>query len=289
VNLRGWRGEKRLENLVLNCNWADLSLSFCHLMDDSPANSKANTAADPGGSNRENNAFATTLWSVVLDARDRDLDKAAAALHQLCGIYWYPIYAYIRRRGSNFHEAEDLTQGFFEHLLEGELLKNVKQDKRKFRSFLLTALNHFLSNEWDKRRSLKRGGQRLIISLDEVTAEGLFGSEPAGDLTPEKLFDREWASMLIEKVFAQLREEYKSPHNERLLARFEPFLTQEVTPGVYAQLSTELGMNQGAAKVALHRLRRRFGELLRREVETTLSDMADIDEEVRYLLSAISE
>jgi len=258
-------------------------------MDDSPANSKAIAAAEAGGPNRENSAFATTLWSVVLDARDRDLEKAAAALHQLCSLYWYPIYAFIRRRGSNFHEAEDLTQGFFEHLLEGNLLKNVKQDKRKFRSFLLTALINFLSNEWDKRRSLKRGGQSLIISLDEVTAEGLFCSEPAGDLTPEKLFDREWASMLIEKVFAQLREEYKSPHNARLMARFEPFLTQEVTPGVYPQLSAELGMNQGAAKVALHRLRRRFGELLRREVETTLSDIGDIDEEVRYLLSAISE
>ena len=259
------------------------------LMDDSPANAKAIAAAEAAGLNRHHSAFSTTLWSVVLDARDRDMEKAAAALHQLCCIYWYPIYAYIRRRGSNFHEAEDLTQGFFEHLLEGDLLKNVKHDKRKFRSFLLTALNNFLSNEWDKRRSLKRGGQHSIISLDEVTAEGLFSSEPAGDLTPEKLFDREWASMMIDKVFAQLKEEYKSPQNARLLARFEPFLTQEVTPGVYGQLSAELGMNQGAAKVALHRLRRRFGELLRREVETTLSDSADIDEEVRYLLSAIAE
>jgi RNA polymerase sigma factor (sigma-70 family) len=258
-------------------------------MDDSPVHSGTIAAVEAGGPNRENGAFSTTLWGVILDTRDRDLEKAAAALHQLCNIYWYPIYAYTRRRGSNFHEAEDLTQGFFEHLLEVDLLKSVKQEKRKFRSFLLTALNNFLSNEWDKRRSLKRGGQRRILSLDELTAEGLFASEPAGNLTPEKLFDREWASMLIEKVFSQLREEYRSPHNARLLACFEPFLTQEVTPGTYAQLSVELGMNQGAAKVALHRLRRRFGELLRREVEMTLSDMADIDEEVRYLLSAISE
>jgi DNA-directed RNA polymerase specialized sigma24 family protein len=258
-------------------------------MDCSVANSKTTRATEPGGLNRVNNGFATTLWSVVLDARDRDLEKAAAALHQLCGIYWYPIYAYIRRRGTNIHEAEDLTQGFFEHLLVGGLLRNVIQDKRKFRSFLLTALNHFLSNEWDKRRSIKRGGQNLIISLDEVTAEGRLRNEPICDLAPEKLFDRDWASMMIEKVFVELREEYKSPQNARLLARFEPFLTQEVTPGAYTQMSAELGMNQGAAKVALHRLRRRFGELLRREVKETLNAAADLDDEVRYLLSALSE
>ncbi len=229
------------------------------------------------------------MWSVVVDAGDQDHEKAAAALQQLCSIYWYPIYAFIRRRGSNFHEAEDLTQAFFEHLLEREFLKNVSKDKGRFRSFLLKSLTNFLNNEWDKHHTLKRGGQRQIISLNEATAEGLYRNEPAGNVTPEKLFDRRWASMLTEKVFECLKEEYESANNVRLMARLEPVLTQEVPPGFYAQLASEFGMNEGAIKVALHRLRRRFGELLRREVGTTVADTATLDEEVLYLLSIISE
>ena len=123
----------------------------------------------------------------------------------------YPIYAFIRRRGADFHEAEDLTQAFFAFLLEGEILKKADQNKGRFRSFLLTALNNFLNNEWDKRQTLKRGGHRQIISLDERTAEDLYRTEPAGDLTPEKLFDRRWSSMLVEKVLAQLRRNMPRP------------------------------------------------------------------------------
>ena len=124
-----------------------------------------------GSGSRRRGEFATTMWSVVLEASDKDEEKAAAALHQLCGIYWYPIYAFIRRRGSNFHESEDLTQAFFEHLLEGGFLKNVHQEKGRFRSFLLKSLTNFLNNEWDKRHTLKRGGRRQLVSLDEATAE----------------------------------------------------------------------------------------------------------------------
>lgn len=229
------------------------------------------------------------MWSVVLEASDKDEEKAAAALHQLCSIYWYPIYAFIRRRGSNFHESEDLTQAFFEHLLEGEFLKNVHQEKGRFRSFLLKSLTNFLNNEWDKRNTIKRGGRRQLVSLDEATAEGLYRNEPAGDLTPEKLFDRRWASMLIEKVFAHMGEECESANNPLLLARLETVLTQEVPAGLYAQLAVEFGMTASAIKVALHRLRRRFGELLRREVGATVADAPALDEEVRYLLSVMSE
>jgi RNA polymerase sigma factor (sigma-70 family) len=258
-------------------------------MGDFMTNSGAIEESGSGSGKRPKSVFTTTLWSVILDAGDHDCEKAAAALHQLCAIYWYPIYAFIRRRGSNFHEAEDLTQAFFEHLLEGDRLKKVKQDKGKFRSFLLTALNNFLNNEWDKRRTWKRGGQRLITSLDETTAEGLYRNEPAGNLTAEKLFDRHWAFTLVQKVLVLLREEYESANNASLLLRLEPLLTQEVSPGLYAQLAAGFGMNEGAVKVALHRLRRRFGELLRREVGKTVADGKALDEEVRYLLSAISE
>jgi len=178
---------------------------------------------------------------------------------------------------------------FFAYLLEGQILKRADQDKGRFRSFLLTTLSNFLNNEWDKRQTLKRGGQRQIISLDEATAEGLYRNEPAGNLTPEKLFDRRWATMLVEKVRALLREEYASANNAGFLTRLEPLLTQEVTPGLYAQLAAEFDMNEGAIKVALHRLRRRFGELLRREVGRTVADESALDEEIRYLFSAISE
>jgi RNA polymerase sigma factor (sigma-70 family) len=251
-------------------------------------NSDASESPISGSGNRPRSEFATTMWSVVLEASDHDQEKAAAALHQLCSIYWYPIYAFIRRRGSDFHEAEDLTQAFFEHLLEGGFLKNVHQEKGRFRSFLLKSLTNFLNNEWDKRRTLRRGGRRQLISLDEATAEGLYRNEPAGNLTPENLFDRRWASMLIEKVFALLGEESELANNARLLARLETVLTQEVPPGFYSQLADEFGMNANAIKVALHRLRRRFGELLRREVGLTVADAPALDEEVRYLLSVIS-
>ncbi|MGA2246262.1 MAG: sigma-70 family RNA polymerase sigma factor [Verrucomicrobiota bacterium] len=233
--------------------------------------------------------FVTTLWSDVLAAGNDDFGKSAAALHRLCSAYWYPIYAYIRRRGSDAHEAEDLTQSFFAYLLEGQVLKKADQHKGRFRSFLLAAVSNFLNNEWDKRQTLKRGGQRQIISLDEATAEGLYRSEPAGNLTPEKLFDRQWAAMLVEKVLVLLREEYAAANNAGLLARLEPLLTQEIPPGLYTRLAGEFSMNEGAVKVALHRLRRRFGELLRREVGCTVADATSLEEEIRYLFSAISE
>jgi RNA polymerase sigma factor (sigma-70 family) len=258
-------------------------------MDDSLGKAEAMEKSSSGSASTRRDTFATTHWSVVLDACTRDFEKAAAALHRLCSIYWYPIYAFVRRRGSDVHEAEDLTQAFFEHLLERQTLQKVDQDKGKFRSFLLAALTNFLNNEWDKRRTLKRGGQRQIISLDEAAAEGLYRNELAGNLSPEKLFDRRWAALLVEKVLALLREENQPGSNRGLLARLEPLLTQDVTPGLYAQLATEFGVNEGAVKVALHRLRRRFGELLRREVALTVADAAALDEEIRYLFSAISE
>jgi RNA polymerase sigma factor (sigma-70 family) len=233
--------------------------------------------------------FATTQWSDVLVSGTHDFEKAAAALQRLCSTYWYPIYAFIRRRGSDVHEAEDLTQEFFAFLLEEEVLKKANRDKGRFRSFLLATLGNFLSNDWDKRQALKRGGQRQIVSLDEATAEGLYRNEPAGNLTPERLFDRRWGTMLVEKVLAELREEYAAANNAKLLARLEPLLTQEVAPGLHGQLAAELGMSEGALKVALHRLRRRFGELLRREVGRTVADAGSLDEEIRYLFSAISE
>ena len=249
-------------------------------------NSPAAAAASMTEARRD--AFSTTHWSVVLAVREGDVTGSAAALEKLCQRYWHPIYAFIRRRGSNPHEAEDLTQAFFAHLLAQETLKKVAREKRKFRTFLLAALTHFLANEWDKCQTLKRGGQRQIFSLDEARAEELYGYEPVEPATPDKLFDRRWAWLLVEAVLSQLQQEYHAANKAELFAKLEPGLTGELNPGWHAGLAAEVGMNAGAVRVALFRLRRRFGELLRGEIAQTVSSAAEVDEEIRQLFTAMS-
>ena len=232
--------------------------------------------------------FSTTNWSVVLEAGRTDVKRATAALEHLCGRYWYPVYMFVRRRGSNHHEAEDLTQAFFAHLLEKETLKKVSRQKGKFRSFLLASVANFLTNEWDKRQSLKRGGQSQIISLDEMAAEELYNHEPDGSLTPEKLFERRWAFTLVDQVLARLKTEYVAADKATLFAKLEPGLTGEINPGLYAEWAAALDMSEGAVRVAVHRFRRRFGELLRSEIAHTVATPEEVDEEIRHLFAAIA-
>jgi RNA polymerase sigma factor (sigma-70 family) len=232
--------------------------------------------------------WTTTHWSVVLAAGGGDDPRAAVALEQLCRDYWYPIYAFIRRRGSDPHSAEDLTQSFFACLLEKEMLKHVDRQKGKFRSFLLAALTNFLANEWDKRQTLKRGGGRQILSLDEMEAEELYQHEPMDSVTPEKLFERSWAFTLLEQALGRLKEEYTSAGHAELFAKLEPELAREVAPGWHCAMAAQMSMSEGAVKVALHRLRRRFGELLRSEIAHTVCGPEEVDEEVRNLFAAIS-
>jgi RNA polymerase sigma factor (sigma-70 family) len=225
---------------------------------------------------------------MVLAAGWKDSAQSTAALELLCRKYWRPIYAFVRRRGYDVHEAEDLTQSFFAHVLEMEMLKKADQRKGKFRTFLLAALTKFLSNEWDKRQTIKRGGRKQILSLDEVAAEEqdqLALMEPAA---PEKLFDRRWAAALLDSVLTRLRREYRDRGKAELLARLESGLTQEVTPGRFTEWAAALEMSEGSARVALHRIRRQFGELLREEIAQTVTDPAEVDEEIRYLFKAIS-
>ncbi|HEX3798436.1 MAG TPA: sigma-70 family RNA polymerase sigma factor [Verrucomicrobiae bacterium] len=245
--------------------------------------SPAKTTAASGGRNA---AFATTHWSIVLEASRGELVQSAAAMEKLCQRYWYPIYAFVRRRGSDRQEAEDLTQAFFAHLLERDTLKKVDPKKGKFRTFLLASLSHFLANEWDKRQTWKRGGRAQTISLHEANAEEIYGREPIEPATPEKLFDRRWALLLVEAVLARLREEYAN--KPELFTRLEPALTGELSPGWYAEAAASLDMTEGALRVALHRLRRRFGELLRREIGQTVATETDIDDEIRQLFSAMT-
>ena len=223
-----------------------------------------------------------------MDVCRTDYGRAAGALEELCVRYWYPVYAFIRRRGSDPHEAKDLTQAFFTHLLENETLKKVDRQKGKFRSFLLAAATNFLANEWDKRQSLKRGGQHQIISLDDVEAEELYRQEPVAALSPENLYDRRWAFTLLNEVLARLKEEYFAANKKELFAKLQPGLVEEVNPGLYAVWAAALGMSEGAVRVAVHRLRRRFGELLRNEIANTVATPAEVDEEIRHLFAAIA-
>jgi RNA polymerase sigma-70 factor (ECF subfamily) len=236
----------------------------------------------------KNPNFTTTNWSVVLELIQTDYGRAAGALESLCSRYWYPVYAFIRRRGSDPHEAKDLTQAFFTHLLENETLKKVDPQKGKFRSFLLTAATNFLTNEWDKRQSLKRGGQHQIISLDDTEAEERYRHEPVAVLTPENLYERRWAFTLLNEVLACLKEEYIAANKMELFAKLEPGLVDVVNPGSYADWAIALNMSEGAVRVAVHRLRRRFGELLRNEIARTVATPAEVDEEIRHLFAAIA-
>jgi len=248
----------------------------------------ADTDPTPGLAQGERAIFPTTRWSDVLRAGHTTAAETAPALERLCQTYWYPLYAFVRRRGHDAHEAEDLTQSFFAHLFEHDALKGVTEGKAKFRSFLLAALTNFLNNEWDKRRTQKRGGLRQIVSWEDLSAEELYRQEPADNLTPAKLFERRWACTLVDCALGRLRREYEGADKLPLFEKLEPFLTTEAEPGFHAETAAQLKMSEGAVKVALHRLRRRFGELLRSEVAYTVADPEQIEEEIRSLFAAMA-
>jgi len=231
--------------------------------------------------------FAATHWSVVLSAaRGSETPRAAAAMAELCRVYWYPLYAYVRRRNYDTHEAEDLTQEFFARLLAKNYLANVDRRKGKFRAFLLAAMKHFLSDEWDRSRAQKRGGGRAIVPLDAADADSRYSREPAHDLTPEKLFERQWAIAVLQQVLARLRTEFAAENKARLFDRLEPFLMGD-SAATHAQAAAELGMTENAVKKAVHRLRRRFRQQLREEIAHTVASPEEIDEEIQYLMRCL--
>lgn len=228
--------------------------------------------------------FQTTQWSVILRAGQ----GAEEALVRLCRNYWTPLYAYTRRRGHGAHEAEDLTQSFFAHVLENRSFAGVAPSKGRFRSFLLVALKHFLDNEWRKERALKRGGGRLIVSWEDLPPQDREAAEPSDQLPPEKVFDREWALTLIGRAMNQLRKECEAARKGDLFERLKVTLTGECGEKSYQEIAAELKMTEGAVKVSAHRLRRRFGELLREQIQKTVSDPVEIDEEIRELFAALA-
>jgi len=231
--------------------------------------------------------FSTTQWSVVMQAAQQDPQKAQAALEKLCRRYWYPVYAFVRRRGSGVHEAEDLTQGFFHFILTRQAFQKADPQKGRFRSFLLASLSNFLRDEHDRQQTWKRGGRHQFISLHEETPENIFRYEPVDGVTPEKHFERNWAAILVKRVLEELRREHENKGKAALFAGLHPLLTDESDGDDYDRLTQQLGMEKGAIKVALHRMRRRFGELLRREVAHTVEQPHEVEEEIRQLLAAL--
>ena len=232
--------------------------------------------------------FATTHWSVVLTAgTHNDTTRARDALARLCQVYWYPLYAYVRRRGHNAHDAQDLTQAFFEQLLRRQSLASATPDRGRFRSFILTVMNHFLTGEWKKAVAQKRGGGSPNFSLDWAAAEHRFDLEPATTVAPDRLFEKQWALTLLGEVLNRLEREYQTEAKADLFAALKETLMGQRESQPYAELAQALGMNESAVKVAVHRLRKRYRELIRAEIANTLDHSEDIDAEMRHLFQVL--
>ena len=230
--------------------------------------------------------FKTTHWSVVLDAGGGDPAQSGGALATLCQTYWYPLYTYIRRLGNGPEDAKDLTQEFFARLLEKQWLAQVDASRGRFRSFLLTALKHFLANERRRTQTVKRGGGQRLLSLND-TAEALYTQEPASNLTPERLYERRWALRLFERALGRLEEDYQAAGRQNVYQALKEFLSAEARNGEYAQVGQRLGMSQGAVAAAVHRLRQRYRDLVRDEIAQTVTDAAGLEDEMRSLLAAL--
>ncbi len=234
------------------------------------------------------NRFPTTHWSRVVAAGDRSTPDAGDALAELCGVYWYPLYAFIRRRGHAPDAAEDLVQDFFAALLEKGGLATVDRNKGRFRSFLVAACTHFLANRRDHERTLKRGAGRVIVPIDALEAEYRYRHEPTHDMTAERLFERRWATTLLDHILGQLEFEMCSAGKAPVFNALRPALLGTAEKVSYAKVAADLGCSEGAARAAAYRLRARYRALLREEVARTLHDPTEVDEEIRDLFAAFS-
>jgi RNA polymerase sigma-70 factor (ECF subfamily) len=229
--------------------------------------------------------FATTHWSLVLAAGDRRHAEADQALERLCRAYWPPLYAYVRRRVSNVHEAQDLTQAFFERLLEKQFLARAQRERGRFRAFLITAFQHFLANEWDRARTQKRGGHVTHVAFDFARHE-TFASATADEWTAERVYERQWAISLLQRVMDRLQREMERNGQARQFQALREFIGG--APGSYATPAGELGMSEAAARMAASRLRSRYRELLKEEISHTVDSADEIEDEIRQLFAAVS-
>jgi RNA polymerase sigma-70 factor (ECF subfamily) len=222
-----------------------------------------------------------------LAAGEGESASSREALEELCRAYWRPIYAYVRRRGHAPPEAEDLTQAFFAHFLERKLLTVVDRQRGRFRTFVLHACEYFLAKQWRDASRLKRGGGQKILSLDVTAAEDSYRNDPADQMTPERLYERQWALSLLDLTLDRLRQEWVAAGKETLFATLQNFLSGERKSVTCAQAALQLGMSEGAVRTAVHRLRQRYGEILRAEVAQTLSRPEDLEDELRHLLTVL--
>jgi RNA polymerase sigma-70 factor (ECF subfamily) len=244
------------------------------------------SSRSPGDSAAPGDIFATTHWTVVLAAGKRSTPQADRALEELCRTYWFPLYAYVRRRGHTKEDAEDLTQAFFERFLARNYLEGLSAERGRFRAFLLAALKHYLANEWDKSRRQKRGGGVPTLSLDWQTADTQFQVAATGEPSPDKAFDREWAVALLGQVIERLRAECEAEGRAKQFDALKVFLTPGQGTRAYAEAAKALGMEEGAVRVAAHRLRKRYRALLHQQISQTLVDPAMVEEEMRTLFGA---
>jgi RNA polymerase sigma-70 factor (ECF subfamily) len=246
----------------------------------SPAESPATAAPLP-------QCFATTRWSVVMTARDRNSPESQEALQTLCLAYWSPLYAFIRRLGNSPHDAQDFTQEFFARLLEKNWLDAVERERGRFRTFLIMALKRFLANEWDKRVAEKRGGGHTVVPLDTEFAESRYLADSVPALSADHLYERRWALTLLDQTLNRLRAEYEADGRGTDFERLKGCLTAERGTIPYGEMARALGLREGAARVAVHRLRKRFREVFRAAVADTVAESGDVDEEMRYLVEVL--
>ena len=232
--------------------------------------------------------FTTTHWSMVLAAGENPSPGSSAALERLCRTYWQPLYAYARRLGHRPEEAQDLVQAFFARLLEKRFLETADPQRGKFRSYLLSAFKHFVANEWRRENTVKRGGRAVITSIELELAEDAYRREPTDSLTPQDVYEKRWVLSLLENVFVQIRREYAGPEKKQLFDCIKGHLTGDAPGCTYQELADRLGMTEGAIKVAVHRLRKRFKETLMAEVADTVAAPEQVEEEIGYMLQLMS-
>ena len=243
------------------------------------------SSAVAGGANR----LATTQWSIVLAAGAGHLPDSKQALASLCRAYWLPVYAYVRRLAPSAADAQDLTQGFFVHLLETDAIARADPHRGRFRTFLLAAVKNFLANERDKARAQKRGGGKAALSLDFDAGESRIKIEPSHDLTPDKLYERRWVLALLDQLLDSLRSELAAAGKQRHFETLKQAIIGEVTDADYEQAAQALGVTAAAAKQSAYRLRKRYRELFRQEVARTVADESELDAEIGGLLAILSE
>lgn len=232
--------------------------------------------------------FLTTHWSVVVSAGRTESEEAFAALEKLCRTYWYPLFAYLRRRGYGEEQAKDLTQAFFAQVISRRYVADADPERGRFRTFLLTSLNHFLANEWDRGQAQRRGGGVEFVSLDVAREQEGPGIEPGHDLTPERIFEKRWAEAVLARVLEGLRAEFDGATVKRFDV-LKRFLTEDKGASSYAEAAERLGMTESAVKSAIHRLRQRWRELMREEIAATVNAVTgrEVDEEIRYLIGVL--